>query len=157
MAEINIDIGNILVNHPAQNREDIIRALGALLFESKFVKDSYIQAVLDREIIFPTGLQTKTVGVAIPHTDTEHVNESTVAIATLASPVVFMGMGYPDLEIPVSIVMMLAVSDKNKVMETLTKVISILENDATIKKLVNASTEDEVQEAFLEHMNSIKD
>ena len=155
MSGINLDIRNILVNHLAQNREDIIRSLGGLLWKNNYVKDTFTEAVLDREIIFPTGLQTKTVGVAIPHTDTEHVIESTVAIATLTSPVVFMGMGYPDLEIPVSIVMMLAVSDKEKVMETLTKVISILENEATIKKLVDASTEQEVQDAFLNHMNSL--
>lgn len=155
MSGINLDIRNILVNHLAQNREDVIRSLGGLLLENNYVKDTFTEAVLDREIIFPTGLQTKTVGVAIPHTDTEHVIESTVAIATLTSPVVFMGMGYPDLEIPVSIVMMLAVSDKEKVMETLTKVISILENEATINKLVGASTEQEVQDAFLNHMNSI--
>lgn len=154
MTDINIDLKNILVNHTASSREDVIRSLGALLYKNEYVKDTFTEAVLDREIIFPTGLQTRTVGVAIPHTDTEHVNHSTVALATLVSPVIFMGMGYPDLEIPVSIVMMLAVSDKNKVMDTLTKVISILENDATIKKLINASTEVEVQDAFLEHLRS---
>ena len=128
--------------------------MGDLLYKNGFVKDTFIEAVLDREIIFPTGLQTKTVGVAIPHTDSEHVEKSTVAIATLASPVIFMGMGYPDLEIPVSIVIMLAISDPKKVVDTLTKVISILENETTIEMVVNASTENAIQSAFLEHISS---
>jgi PTS system galactitol-specific IIA component len=154
MTELSIIEKNILVNHQSQTREEIIRTLGDLLYENGYVKDTFTEAVLDREIIFPTGLQTKTVGVAIPHTDSEHVETSTVAIATLASPVIFMGMGYPDLEIPVSIVMMLAISDPKKVVDTLTKVISVLENETTIEMLVNASTETAIKNAFLEHLSS---
>lgn len=155
MTEITITEKNILVNDPSQSREEIIRKLGALLRANKFVKDTFIDAVLEREIIFPTGLQTTTVGVAIPHTDAEHVIKSTVGIATLKSEVVFMGMGYPDLEIPVSIVIMLAIHDPKKVVDTLTKVISIIENEATMLKIVNAATEGEIQRAFLDHLNTL--
>lgn len=157
MSEIKINADNILVNDSAQSREAIIRQLGGLLYEHKYVKDTFVEAVLEREIIFPTGLQTATVGVAIPHTDAEHVIKSTVAIATLKSPVIFMGMGYPDTEIPVSIVLMLAISDPKKVIDTLTKVISILENAATIDNLVNAVTELDIHDAFNEHMQNISE
>lgn len=155
MSEIAINVNNILVNESAPSREAVIRKLGSLLYENKYVKDTFVEAVLDREIIFPTGLQTATVGFAIPHTDAEHVLKSTVAIATMKSPVTFMGMGYPDTEISVSIVLMLAISDPKKVMDTLTKVVSILENAATIKKLVNAVSELEIYDAFNEHMQNI--
>jgi PTS system galactitol-specific IIA component len=147
MTEITITEKNILVNDPSQSREEIIRKLGALLRANRFVKDTFIDAVLEREIVFPTGLQTTTVGVAIPHTDAEHVIKSTVGIATLESEVVFMGMGYPDLEI----------HDPKKVVDTLTKVISIIENEATIKRVVSATTEGEIQSAFLDHLNTLSE
>jgi PTS system galactitol-specific IIA component len=73
MNEIQISLENILVNEIVDNNEEIIRRLGQLLHNNGYVKDSYTQAVLDREIIFPTGLQTKSLGFAIPQTDADHV------------------------------------------------------------------------------------
>ena len=157
MDEIIISEDLVLVNEAVQSSEEIIRKLGKLLLEEKYVKDSFVEAVLDREKIFPTGLQTTTIGFAIPHTDAEHVLKSTVAIATLKSPVTFMAMGSPEDEISVSIVMMLAISDPKKVIDTLTKVISILQNEATIDELINATTNIEIQGAFNEHMRNISD
>ena len=157
MDEIIISEDLVLVNETVQSSEEIIRKLGKLLLEEKYVKDSFVEAVLDREKIFPTGLQTTTIGFAIPHTDAEHVLKSTVAIATLKSPVTFMAMGSPEDEISVSIVMMLAISDPKKVIDTLTKVISILQNEATIDELINATTNIEIQGAFNEHMRNISD
>jgi PTS system galactitol-specific IIA component len=155
MNEIQISLENILVNEIVDNNEEIIRRLGQLLHNNGYVKDSYTQAVLDREIIFPTGLQTKSLGFAIPHTDAEHVEISTVAIATLEKPVNFRAMGSPDDEISVSIVMMLAVNDPKQVVNTLVKVISILENEVTIEKLVKATTSVEIFDAFNEHIRMV--
>ena len=148
MDEIIISKNLVLVNETVQSSEEIIRKLGKLLLEEKYVKDSFVEAVLDREKIFPTGLQTTTIGFAIPHTDSEHVLKSTVAIATLKSPVTFIAMGSPGVEISVSIVMMLAISDPKKVVDTLRKVISVLENEVTIDKLVKATTKQEIQRRF---------
>ncbi len=155
MTEIEISVENILVNETVDSNEEIIRRLGTLLQKNGYVKDSYIQSVLDREIIFPTGLQTKSLGFAIPHTDSEHVKITTVAIATLEKPVIFRAMGSPDEDISVSIVMMLAVSNPKQVVDTLVKVISILENEVTIEKLEKATTSVEIYDAFNEHIRKI--
>jgi len=155
MTEIEISVENILVNVSVNDNEEIIRRLGGLLQKNGYVKDTYIQSVLDREIKFPTGLQTTSLGFAIPHTDAEHVLKTTVAIATLEKPVIFKAMGSPDDEISVSVVMMLAVSDPKQVMDTLVKVISILENEVTIRKLEKATTKLEIHDAFIEHIRQI--
>src|SRR5271169_503169 len=78
---------NILVKASAASSTDIIQQLGALLYNNGFVKETYVQAVIDREQIYPTGLQTSELGFAIPHTNTEHVSRPAVAIATLEQPV----------------------------------------------------------------------
>jgi len=157
MTEIEISVENILVNETVDSNEEIIRRLGTLLQKNGYVKDTYLQSVLDREIIFPTGLQTKTLGFAIPHTDAEHVKKTTVAIATLEKPVIFREMGSADDEISVSVVMMLAVRDPKQVVDTLVKVISILENEVTIEKLEKATTALEIYDAFYEHIQQVSD
>ena len=39
------------------------------------MKETFGQALIDREAVFPTGLKTETFEIAIPHTDVEHVEE----------------------------------------------------------------------------------
>ena len=65
------------------DRDEAMMKLASLLKNGGFVKESFEKAVLDREKIFPTGLPTKPIGVAIPHTDAEHVNKGAMAVGIL--------------------------------------------------------------------------
>lgn len=147
---------NVIINLEAETYQEVIQRLGAILFQNGFVKDSYVQAVLDREEIFPTGLQVKGAGIAIPHTDSEHVNTSTLGVATLSKAVEFHAMAEPEKIIPVSIVMMLAVADKNKVVPVLTKIINILQNETAISALKNATSKTEIRAVITEHIENQK-
>jgi PTS system galactitol-specific IIA component len=143
---------NMIIDLEADTYQEVIQKLGTLLFKEGFVKDSYVQAVLDREEIFPTGLQFKGGGIAIPHTDSEHVKRSTLGIATLSKDVDFHAMAEPDKIISVSIVMMLAVADKNKVVPVLTKIINILQNETAIAALKNATSKTEIKTVITNHI-----
>ena len=151
---IAIEECNILVKASAADATDIIRQLGALLFDNGFVKDSYVQAVLDREQVYPTGLQTSEVGFAIPHTDTVHVNKPAVAVSTLDNPVIFKAMDDPQKDIPVNVVMMLAISDPKSVVDVLRKVISILEDKPALMQITRATQPDEIRQAVDNHIRS---
>jgi len=155
MENLTISSENILVDQQAESSEEIIRKLGGLLYNNRYVKETYINAVLEREKVFPTGLQTTSLGFAIPHTDAVHVLRSAVAVATLTRPVSFKAMDNPNLDIPVHVVMMLAISDPKMVVDTLTKVISILEDHEAIATIQNATTKEEVQHAVQEHIRKV--
>lgn len=148
---------NILVQVQAGSREEIITQLGSLLFEYGCVKDTFVQAVLDREKVYPTGLQTSILGFAIPHTDTEHVNSPALAIATLREPVVFQAMGDPDTSVSVRVVMMLAISDPKAVVHVLRKVISILEDSEALTGLLGASSREEIRRIVHTHIQKMRD
>jgi PTS system galactitol-specific IIA component len=146
---------NILVQCSAKSCEDIIRKLGVLLYNNGYVRETFTQAVLDREQIYPTGLQTNIVGFAIPHTDTEHVLKASLAIATLPDPVLFRAMDNSDVNVPVTIVMMLAIQDPKKVVQALRSVISILENEEALASLTKASSSLEIKEVVRAHIKSV--
>jgi len=150
-----IDEKLILVKAAFNTREEIITKLGGLLFENGFVKDSYTQAVLNREITYPTGLPARMAGVAVPHTDTDHVIKPAIAIATLANPITFYMMGSPETEVQVEIVIMLAVHDAKLVIPVLRKVIFILEDDEALLKMKNAATKTEIKNAMVDHIQSL--
>lgn len=151
---LTISEENILVGTEAKSCEDIIKKLGALLYNNGFVRDTFTQAVLDREKMYPTGLQTNTFGFAIPHTDTEHVIKASLAIATLQEPVPFRAMDNPDINIPVTIVMMLAIRDPKKVVPILRSVISIIEDGDALIALSKASSTLEIKEVVHHHIES---
>jgi galactitol PTS system EIIA component len=153
--QLTISEDLILVNQEVSSKEEIIRKLGELLLEHGFVKDTYIQAVLDREIVYPTGLSARVTGVAVPHTDTEHVNNSAVAVATLKDPVIFNGMGAPKTEVSVYVVMMLAIHDKTQVINILRKVILIIEKDEVLKKIWDAKDPLTIKQVMEEHIQSV--
>lgn len=126
------------------DKEKVLDTVSQTLYKNGYVKESYIQAIKDREKIFPTGLNTTTFGIAIPHTDSKHVNEATIAIGVLKQPTIFQEMGAEDIEVPVRLVFMLAIKDPDKQLETLQSVISLIENEIKMNALVHSKSESDV-------------
>lgn len=123
------------------NKEQLLEKLACRLFQNGYVKESYIQAIQERESAFPTGLNTTTYGIAIPHTDSKHVHEATIALGIVKTPVVFQEMGAEEVEVPVRLVFMLAIKEPEKQLETLQAVISLIEDEGKMQALVQAADE----------------
>ena len=116
----------------AKDAEDAILQVGQYLLKAGFVKDTYIDAVAKRETEFPTGLQLKEMGVAMPHTAGVHVNTPAVCVAKLAHPVTFGHMGDPDTKVQAELLFMMAIKDPNAQLETLQKVMGVITNPAAV-------------------------
>ena len=91
----------------ADNQEQLFDQVATLLEEKKVVTDTYRSALIEREKMFPTGLDMEFLGkdlpnVAIPHTDTIHNLTENVVVVRLAKPVTFHNMIAPDKEVEVS-------------------------------------------------------
>lgn len=63
------------------------------LSQLNFIQDSYPNAIKEREKEYPTGLETPTFAVAIPHTDPTHIKEPFIYIVKLQQEVSFGQMG----------------------------------------------------------------
>jgi len=122
-----------------KTKENVLDNISLLMFRNGYVKESYIEAIKKREDTFPTGLNTTSYGIAIPHVDSKHVNEATIAVGILKEPVEFQEMGAEDIIVPVRIIFMLAIKDPSKQLEVLQAVISLIENGAKIDELVQAN------------------
>lgn len=101
-----------------------------------FVKESFIDAIIEREKTFPTGLPTSSnISVAIPHTDSVHVNKKAISLAILKDAVEFGIMGEQEAKTPVKIVFLLAIDKQDSHLKILQKLISIFQNEDVIKFL----------------------
>ncbi len=128
----------IVMNSAATNREEALVELAEKLRANHYVGPSFTQAVLNREEEFPTGLPTSPVGVAIPHTDIEHVISPAIAVSILANPVQFKEMGNPDNQVDVRIIFMLAVNTPHMQLDLLKRLISRISDTSSLISLLQA-------------------
>ena len=127
----------IVLQFDAASSEDVIRVLGESLRRLGRVKDGFVEATLRREAEMPTGLPLGgAVNAAIPHVDVEYVNSPALALATLASPVVFHNMVEPDEDVPVRLVIMLALDRPESQIEMLQQVSGILQQPELVTRLM---------------------
>lgn len=133
----------------AADSRDVIATLGQRLHAAGYVRDTYVQAALDREAQMPTGLPLDgEYNVAIPHTDIEHVIKPALAMATLANPVEFRNMIDPDDIVPVQLVILMAMEEAKSQVEMLQQIAGMLQDPDLIAELVAANDEEEVRRAL---------
>jgi len=138
----------VVTNLEVDNQEKVFKILFEKLFKNGYVKESFLQGIVNREKSFPTGLLLGENNVAIPHTDAEHVLRPSIAVATLAKPVMFKNMANPEEEIPVKIVFMLALNSPHSQVEMLQQLVSLFQNENILKQILDAKGGDEVIEVI---------
>jgi PTS system galactitol-specific IIA component len=134
----------IVMNSAAATREEALAELAEMLRANNYVHASFAQAVLHREDEFPTGLPTSPVGVAIPHTDVEHVISPAIAVSIVANPVQFNEMGNPDNQVGVRIIFMLAVNAPHMQLDLLKQLMSRISDANSLISLLHAQNKQEV-------------
>jgi PTS system galactitol-specific IIA component len=121
---------------------EVLTRLSDRLIAEGYVKESFTQAILERETEFSTGLPGFGRGVAIPHADPEHVNASVIAVGILRNPVQFKMMGNHDETIEVEVVFMLALKESHSHMSVLQSLMDVIQNESLLKQIKEAATQD---------------
>ncbi|MHC1735465.1 MAG: PTS sugar transporter subunit IIA [Erysipelotrichaceae bacterium] len=121
---------------------EVLTRLSNRLIAEGYVKESFTQAILERETEFSTGLPGLGRGVAIPHADPEHVNASVIAVGILRNPVQFKMMGNHDETIEVEVVFMLALKESHSHMSVLQSLMDVIQNESLLKQIKEAATQD---------------
>lgn len=136
----------VILDVEAENYEDAIRQVGALLYNGGYVKDTYIDAVVEREADFPTGLILQDIEIAMPHTAGIHVNKPAVCVAKMKRPVEFGHMGDPDTKVKAEMLFMMAILDPDAQIETLQNMMGVFQNSQAVAEFKAAKTEKELFE-----------
>lgn len=133
-----VDEKLVFFNVVAKNRIELLTNLSRVMYEMGYVKDSFLEAVLEREENYPTGLPTNMIKIAVPHTDRGHVNKPGILIASLKEPVKFKDMGNGVDDIPVELVFMLSINTPNEHVLVLQQIIGLFCNDDALEQLKEA-------------------
>ncbi|TSB47581.1 PTS sugar transporter subunit IIA [Alkalicoccobacillus porphyridii] len=137
MTTMYIDQSLILQGIKVSSKEDALRLMATCMHEQGAVKASYIEAIIERENNYATGLPTKGVAVAIPHTDREHVIKKSLCVGVLEEPVDFVIMGESEQTVPVKLIFMLAMDENHAQLALLQKLMSVFQNEQILLSLAN--------------------
>lgn len=124
--------------------EAVMTIVGKAMIREGYAKDSFVQALLDREKEFPTGLDIRGIGVAIPHTDACHVKQEGIALAVLKDPVSFRLMGEENSKIAVRLIFVLTLLHPHSHVERLQNLLNIIQDAAVLEQLLYAEEKGEI-------------
>ncbi|UUI40676.1 PTS sugar transporter subunit IIA [Oceanobacillus oncorhynchi] len=140
----------------AESSDELLEKMVDHLEKRNLVKDTYRQAVIEREHKFPTGLPTKVMSIAIPHTDVVHVNQSCISIARLKKAVPFREMGNANNEVEVNLVFMLALNGSQDHLKVIQKLISLFSLEDVMKDLQKASSKKELLDTVFQAIHEME-
>ncbi len=138
MKDISFSEELILKIEGKKKDEEVLAYMAEHLHSLGLVKESYVQAITDREKEFPTALYTGNINIAIPHADTVHVEKAAISVGILKEPVIFRAMDDPDKEVEVKLVIMLALKEAHGHIEMLQKVVSLIQDQESLKRVIDS-------------------
>jgi PTS system galactitol-specific IIA component len=135
----------VITGLAAETDEDVIHALTGLLVQAGRAEIQFNDAVLKREKVFPTGLPTQPVGVAIPHADPDGVHESGICVGILSKAVPFGMMGTDgSTKVDASIVFLLAIREREKQTVMIQELITLIQSPGLLAALSKSNSVEEV-------------
>lgn len=113
------------------------------LYKKGYVKESFKEAILKREVEYPTGISTEKYNLAIPHTDSEHVNEARIAFVKFNNGCEFKEM-CTNNNISVDMGFVLLVNKKEDQITLLSKLMHLFSQNEFLQELYNENNQDEI-------------
>ena len=126
----------IFINESYNDCFEFLENISDRLLDYGYVKDSFKDAIIEREKVFPTGLPVEPIGVAIPHCNSEHVKEAGIVFVKFKDDVKFVSMA-GEGEVNVKIAFVLLVKEKEKQVQVLQKLMEVISNEDILTKMYN--------------------
>lgn len=109
-----------------QNYDEVLQHIYKQQRAQGTVKDTYLQALREREAMYPTGILLDGYSVAIPHCDAHHANSPAIYIMRLPEPVL-VNQADGDDQLQVKLVINLVVTDPANQLQLLKALFSNLQ------------------------------
>lgn len=131
------------------SQEELFTKVGEFLLQKGLVNPGYVNAVIEREKLYPTGLDLGVVGpgipnVAIPHTETEFCNAQHVVVVRNQDDLDFHNMIAPDQELKVSHFFFILNHNKNGQTNILSNLMAFFTQNDHMKTLSTLSSAQEI-------------
>src|SRR5690606_8705834 len=135
----------VYINESYLSQEDLFDQVAKDLVKKGYVQDTYQEALKQREINYPTALQTEVCGIAIPHTESEHIKKQAIAVVKLEEPILFKEM-VGDADVPVKLLFFLLVKEKHSQVQVLSNLMGLFSNNHFVNSLLESKSKSQLIE-----------
>ena len=143
--DITLENELILLDIEVKDKFELLSLMADNLEHYGYVKNTYKDAVINREKVFATGLPTLMGGIAIPHTDIKHVNIPAISVARLKQDVDFVIMGDDNNTVKVNLIFMLAMKEEHAQLELLQNLMEIIQNEDDLYFIKNETSKSNIK------------
>ena len=130
----------VFVDFSADSFQDLVDRMACRLEAAGYVKDTFRDALLQREAEYPTGLRFETFGVSIPHTDEIHVIKEGIVVVKLKEPITVTEIATIDNQLDVKYVFMLLLKKADSHADLLQKLVMLFTDQMCMKRLDEEKT-----------------
>ncbi len=133
----------------AEDANELLALVYQQLLKDDYVEPGFLEALLQREKQYPTGLQGKYQAIAIPHADPIYVKRSFIAAVRSAQPLQFKEMSGQGKCLEVQIIFILGLKDGQKQLNSLGALIELfVRSSESALAFMQAETIEECLEIF---------
>ncbi|BFQ96943.1 PTS sugar transporter subunit IIA [Enterococcus cecorum] len=133
----------VSINVEVDSKEQLFSYVAKRLKEGRYVKDSYLEGITKREEEFPTGLITKNLNIALPHSDPEHIREPFIYVVRINNNVTVKQMG-DNQEMKVKDFFFLGIKEPSGQVGVLQSLMNLFMNDDFVKEYIEAQSQEEI-------------
>lgn len=139
------------------SKEEMFKTVSDHLYTKGYVKETYLESLLQRESLHPTGLQVEDlISIAIPHTDIDHVNKQTmVVVKNNGSHFAFQRMDEPSETLFVDLAFLLVVKEPDGYVSFLSALTSLFQEDSFID-LLSSSPPDQICKSLVKKLDNFE-
>ena len=136
-----------------KNSSEVIRILGNSLIKYGYAKKNLVKEVLEREKIFPTGLNTP-IPLALPHAEARLTLRKGFAIATLKTPIRFKEMGNPSKDVFVKIVILPVLTENVEDNAIFYEILKKIREHKIANKIIKATSPKDVKNIIVKSLKT---
>lgn len=131
----------IVIDETANSWREAIAISGNALSKKGYVKENFSEACAERELIYPTGIPSE-VPIAIPHTTGNMVNENSICVLRLKSPVGFYRMDDPKETVSVRLVINMALQKAEEQLSMMKNLMNLIVDKEFADKCLTSDSSD---------------
>lgn len=137
---------NIYTDLDAKNFEELFIKMSEIYEKKGYVNSGYLEALIDREKKYPTGLKFENHNIAIPHAYPEYIKKENIVFIRLNNDIDFLEMGTLDEKLSVRIVIMLLIKKGEEQVKVLLKLMNLFENNDNYVYLLEETDDEKIYE-----------
>ena len=144
----------IFLDYEAEDADDFLDKIAGTLYEKGYVKKEFKEAIKERERIYPTGLPTMGVKVAIPHTDIVHAIRPVIAVVKFKDTVAFKEMGDGLNDIRAQLAFVLVVTELNGQVDTLQALMELFCKEGALERICSCTERGDMLRVLLREIRA---